>query len=221
MLTDDSLRQGWIVDPFAITRYDRTDAELQALLVFCMCVANKTAAVMAPKVNLFLEGRGTLTPFQWVARLMDEGRLRSEMERARLGNYGLRERGFRHMLSPDAPDLRTASPDELERVPGIGPKTSRFFVVHSREGARHAVVDTHMLKFLRHAGHEGVPEGNSPPKKDYPRMEQLVLGHVDRIGLSAADFDLRVWTWYEAGNRSAPPSTLFAPPAGAVAAITA
>lgn len=214
MVPDQSIRSGWIVDPFAITRYDRSDADLQALLVFCCCVANKTAAVMAPKVNSFLSGRGDLSPFQWIALLIETGRLHPAMEEAKLGNYALREKGFRYLLSDAGPCLRTASAEDLERVPGIGPKTARFFIVHSREGARHAVIDTHMLKFLRDAGHDAIPDGSSPPNKDYARMEQLVLDHVEQSGLSTADFDLRVWTWYAGGNRGAPPSQLLARSSG-------
>lgn len=37
--------EGWVVDPFAITRFDRDRAELEALFLFCVAVGGKKATV--------------------------------------------------------------------------------------------------------------------------------------------------------------------------------
>src|SRR3954471_15532963 len=43
-----------LVDPHELTKYDRTDAELQALLMFSIAVAGKTAVVIADKLDRFI-----------------------------------------------------------------------------------------------------------------------------------------------------------------------
>ncbi len=80
-------------------------------------------------------------------------------------------------------------------------------VVYSREGARVAVVDTHVLKLLRGLGVPHVPD-SVPSGKAYARLERVMLDLSDASGMTVADFDLKVWSWYADGNRDVPP---FAP----------
>lgn len=194
-----------LVDPYAITDYDRSDEALEAFFMFCCAVAGKKAAMIAPKVHRFVEGyEGGGTPFQKVRRMNGEASLDANLRRVSIGKYGLLSRAYTQAVSRPEEFLRTAGIQELQEIPGVGLKTARFFIVHSRAGAEHAVIDTHMLKFLRDSGEPDVPSGNSPPAAAYLRLEKAVLVHAAQRGMTPADFDLVVWRWYEAGNRGMP-----------------
>jgi hypothetical protein len=41
------------VDPYNITKYNRTEAELECFLLFCIVVAGKTAYIQARKLDEF------------------------------------------------------------------------------------------------------------------------------------------------------------------------
>jgi thermostable 8-oxoguanine DNA glycosylase len=91
-------------------------------------------------------------------------------------------------------DLKKCSVEDLESVHGIGPKTARCFIIHSRKNARHAGLDTHILKFLREKGHE-VPKA-TPTGKKYRELEGVFLDYADKSGKSVAEFDLDIWRHY-------------------------
>ena len=189
------------VDPFAITDFSRTDSQLEAMFVFCCCVAGKRATMISRMVDDFLGGCGYAgSPFERIRTMVRESTLTDNLRRARIGKYGLLARLFSLATAPGALDLRKAAPADLEAFPGIGPKTARFFILHSRAGAHVAVIDTHMLKYLRAIGVERVPDA-IPRGKEYLRLEAVILAEADRLGLSAADFDLQVWSWYASGKQ--------------------
>jgi len=91
--------------------------------------------------------------------------------------------------------LRTCSIDELESIFGIGRKTSRCFVMHSRRNAQCAGLDTHILKFLRSKGHD-VPKSTPGSKKKYLEIENLFLKYAKKSNKTIAKFDLDIWKKY-------------------------
>jgi hypothetical protein len=194
-----------MIDPFAITDFDRDDPALEELFLFCCSVAGKKATMIAAMVDDLLANCGFGGgPFDRVRGMLAAGTLGAELRRARLGKYGVLERCFAAAVGPGGPDIRTAPPAELERLPGIGPKTSRFFILHSRRGAGVAVIDTHVLKYLRDTGVARVPD-KAPTGPRYAALERIVLADVAASGMAAADFDLAVWSWYASGGKGAPP----------------
>mgnify|MGYP002622262244 CR=1 FL=1 len=202
-----------MVDPYDVTDFARSRGGLEEYWLFCLAVAGKKATMIASKVDEFLGGASAdETPFSYVRRLVSEGTLAERLADVRMGKYALLERAYSASVSPGAPDIATASAEELEGIPGVGPKTARFFIVHSRKGARVAVIDTHVLKFLRDRGHR-VPPG-FPGRRDYARLERIMLSEVDASGLDPAEFDLAVWSHYASGGKtplpSSPPSLLAA-----------
>jgi hypothetical protein len=193
----------WVVDPYAITDYGRDDAALELMAVFCACVAGKKATMISGMVAELLGGCGREgTAFERIRSMVADGSLDSNLRRSRVGKYGLLTRGLGD-LATSGVDLRTCGPDDLELFRGIGMKTSRFFILHSRPGARVAVIDTHVLKYLRAIGTERVP-GTIPTGKDYLRLEQVILGEADRLGMTVAEFDLKVWKWFADRNVGVP-----------------
>ena len=112
-----------------------------------------------------------------------------------LGQYQRLTQAFKDALQLE--DLRNIGLDDLEGCHGIGPKTSRFFLSCFRPGLQVAILDTHVLKFLKANGVERVPK-STPSGSNYLRLEQEFLKLVPKP-FTPAEFDLIIW------NRYAPP----------------
>lgn len=187
-----------LIDPFKITNYDRDDVELQSFWLFCLAVAGKKATMIAGKVDEFLKPaieRGE-TPFEYIHHLTKvSGLLDAELRYVKMGKYGLLSKGYTESALLGSQWLRKASANDLLGITGAGFKTSRFFTLHSRRNEKVAVIDTHMLKYLKHIGAPNVPDG-IPVGADYLRLEKLLLAEAAKKKLSMADFDLKIWSHY-------------------------
>lgn len=128
-------------------------------------------------------------------RLENEGRLTSVLREVRVGNYRKMHIALLTLFELKL-DLATCTADELERVPGIGPKTARFFLLWSRPTIRHAALDVHILKWLRKLGHENVPVQTPQDRKVYKRLEDTFLAEADKRGIEPARLDKQVWLSY-------------------------
>jgi hypothetical protein len=184
------------VDPNEVIRFDRTTGELQVFWLFCGCVAGKTASTQARLLAGFLGSLpGAGTPFERVRLAAMRGELLGLIQASRLGQYN---RLTRYMIESLNLDLRNCSVEDLERIPGCGPKTARMFLMFSRPNQRFAALDTHVLKHLRANGIQA-PMMTPPAGKTYRRLEAEFLKLADASGMSVADYDLSVWKFYS-GN---------------------
>lgn len=192
-------------------KYDRSDAGLQAWILFCVMVAGKGAAQTKAALTRFLS-ETTTTPFAHIQELESQkpDSLINAVMGARAGQYSKLTKSFRSLAAHGTNWLRTCSVAELESIHGIGMKTSRFFVLSTRVNARHAALDTHLLKELRTAEakpflqvyglHETVIPMATPPKGLYLKLEQVVLDMADAKGITPAAFDYEVWYKYYKGS---------------------
>lgn len=194
-----------MIDPKSVTKFDRTNSELQEFWLFACCVAGKTAATQARLLENFLISLPApdCTPFdriQW-AYLETAGKpecgLLQRIQQSRLGQYNRLYNCFRQSTKLD---LRMCGIADLEAIVGVGPKTSRFFLMHSRPNQRLAALDTHILKHLRQTGHV-VPTATPSNPKVYSQLEAAFLALADEAGETPADYDLRIWNSYTKGNR--------------------
>lgn len=163
---------------------------LQATLVFAIFVAGKSEIFARGVAGRFLESHRS--PFETIRGLAAvDGALEAALRRARSGSYTRLA-----LCLPRAAELdpETCTIEELEAVHGIGPKTARAFVLWTRPGTRCAVLDTHILKWLRALGH-AAPK-STPTGKRYRELEQAVLREADRRGMTPADLDAQVWASY-------------------------
>jgi thermostable 8-oxoguanine DNA glycosylase len=189
-----------MIDPTKITNYNRTEAELEEFLLFCIMVAGKNAKQTAKKLDEFLFGTlGIISPFNWVLSMVDIGKvsknfpLECAMKRHKLGQYKRLEKAFTGILQFKN-RLKEVSVEELESISGIGSKTSRFFVLHSRPNQQLAVLDTHILKWMYSQGYD-VPK-STPPKGRYALIEKQFLTECDKAGKTPAELDLEIWKSY-------------------------
>lgn len=179
-----------MVDPTDVTKFDRNDHDLQEFWLFCLSVAGKSAATQVRNLDAFLRAAPGTTPFDKISRLIAAGRLREALVDARMGQYRRLVRSLTESLSLD---LRTCTVADLEAIHGVGPKTARMLVMHSRPGQRVAALDTHLLKFLRANGHPDAPKGTPASPKVYRRYEEAFLALADASGMGIAEFDLEIW----------------------------
>ena len=205
-----------MIDPNNVTNPARTAAELEEFLLFCVVVAGKNADQQARKLDRFLGGR---RPFAFIRAIDRGGTLGVRLREVRLGKYSLLARSFRELARSGA-DLRTVAWEELTRFPGIGIKTAKFFVLHSRPDEMHGVLDTHVLGWMRdHWAPAGprplaVPRHSPQDPRTYRFWETVYFGMVSARrhradGGRAVDwarFDLDLWRERRGATAPAPPA---------------
>lgn len=189
-----------MINPYCITNFNRNISELQELLLFCILVAGKTAHIQAKKLEEFLsESKLTvnifdnITPFDLLAKLHERDELMEKIKKAKLGQYNKIYNAFVYLIQNKI-DLNNCTTEELEKIPGVGLKTSRFFILHSRKVNNIAVLDVHILKFLGTLGFN-VPK-STPNKKNYYFLEQKFLEYCQSHNLQPAEADLEIWKSY-------------------------
>lgn len=183
-----------MIDPVRITDYNRTEEQLEELLLFCIAVAGKNATRTAVQLDSLLNwGKACWpgTPFSVVKSIEARDSLAGIMKDFGFGCYNLKSKGFL-MAAESGLNLSECSVDELENLYGVGMKTARFFVLHTRKNARVACLDTHVLKWLSYYTGYQVPT-HTPSRKKYLELERVFLKIADVMNISPADLDLKIW----------------------------
>jgi hypothetical protein len=191
-----------MIDPNNVTNAARTAAELEEFLLFCVVVAGKNADQQSAKLERFLGGR---KPFAFIRASHREGKLEERLREVRLGKYTLLGRSFRE-LSHSGADLGASTWEELTAFPGIGIKTAKFFILHSRPREMHGVLDTHVLSWMGEHWTGGGRNGLSVPRHSpqdprlYRFWETVYFGMVSarhhggaHVHVDWARFDLDLW----------------------------
>lgn len=195
-----------LVDPVHFTDYNRDEPALQAAALFTVLVAGKQALPTANSLHKLLRSsqRQLNTKARYPFRLLEPfsiSQLREEIRSVGIGCYNHKAISVHELVHSDL-DLRKCTVEDLEAIYGIGPKTARFFLLHTRPNQQIAVLDTHILRHLRDLGHMSVPTSTPGSSKRYREIEQLALRAARRVGMSPADWDLHVWNVYRRGGRN-------------------
>jgi hypothetical protein len=198
------------VNVFDLPNYELDQPQLEWLWLFSLVVAGKNAEFANKKLNAYLydsarlflpfEKGSKVTPLRIVNEDMQEGSLKMRLMHAKTGNYAKLDRAFSYSAIYLRGRLGEVGIKDLELCPGCGPKTSRFFYMMTREGARHAALDTHVLKFLRDVGHENVPKTTPAAGPTYERLERAFLAECTARRREPAEFDMEVWKFYREGH---------------------
>jgi thermostable 8-oxoguanine DNA glycosylase len=193
-----------MIDPYKITNYNRNQYELEEFLLFCIVVAGKTAYIQAQKLNDFLVSVNTrlmmpenINPFQSLKSAEQHGILFEEIKKAKLGQYKKIYSGFKFITQIDY-NLSKMTPQILEKIPGIGMKSSRFFLLHSDTFYKDkiAILDTHILKFIKENIDDKAPKSTPVIPITYIFWEDMFLSWCRKNNKNVADFDLEVWKSY-------------------------
>jgi thermostable 8-oxoguanine DNA glycosylase len=178
-----------MINPTQITNFERTDRELQLFWIFCILVAGKNSDVAARKVGSLFKNLGDQTPFEYLNE--NKHAIHNLLVANRVGQYNRIESALTQSLELD---LRSATLEDLMKIKGVGPKTARFFLLHSRHDCEHVILDVHILRYLRTRWQMDVPI-NTPPPVEYNRIEKLAANLIksDFPNLSMAEADLLIW----------------------------
>lgn len=168
--------------------------ELEEKLMYSVVVAGKSAKFAEQAMTRFwrLTDYFHGGPFDRVRQLRERGDLMTTLQKAKVGNYKKTHRAFDQMAF-HRPDLETCTPQQLEIIHGIGPKTSRFFIIWTRPESRYAALDVHVLRWMRSIGHE-VPRSTPQSAKRYAHVERLFLDEADRRGMTPRELDAKIWS---------------------------
>jgi len=193
-----------MINPYQITNYQRSTAELEEFLLFCIVVAGKTAYIQARKLDEFLTSVNkrlmmpeNINPFQSLKSAEQHGILFEEIKKAKLGQYKKIYSGFKFITQTDY-NLSKMTPQILEKIPGVGMKSSRFFLLHSDTFYKDkiAILDTHILKFIKENIDERAPKSTPVIPLTYRFWEDMFLSWCRENNKNVADFDLEVWKSY-------------------------
>ena len=172
------------------TDYNRSADQLQSFWLFAILVAGKNANVQAQKLADFLQPGAIeeYDPFTFIKALDYLDALEDEVREHKLGQYSRIVPAFLQSLELD---LEKCDVHDLEKVYGVGPKTARFFLLHSREGEELAVLDTHILKWMDSLGLD-VPR-TTPTGDKYLQLEEFFLEEAISRRMTPAELDLHIW----------------------------
>ena len=195
------MRTKKMINPYQITNYNHRSSELEEFLLFCIVVAGKTAYIQAQKLEDFLVSVNkrlmmpeNINPFQTLKSAEQHGILMEEILKAKLGQYKKIYSGFKYICSNQY-DLNKMTPELLEKIPGVGMKTSRFFLLHSDSfySNKIAILDTHILKFIKENIDDKAPKSTPTIRVTYKYWEDRFLFWCEQNNKNVADFDLEVW----------------------------
>ena len=187
-----------MINPAEVTNYNRTQSELEEFILFCINVAGKKSAIEAPKLEVFIERAKNITkestPFNCIRKLIKLGRLNEIMHWAKLSPYAQRYNSY--VAVAKIKDLQTVTLNRLLQVPGIGLKTARFFLSHSREDFDEPMLDTHILRFLRDQGYSDAPKSTPTNEGTYHYFANIFKNIARQLGKTVTDLDLEIWKQY-------------------------
>ena len=183
------------IDPKNITNFNRKTDELQAFWLFCMFVAGKNSdwASKCRKKLLDTADKGTDGGIFNYFKSIGEVGVHNMLVANRVGQYTRLTKGIMQSLDLD---LRCCSLEELLNIHGVGNKTARFFLLHTRNNCDYAVLDTHILTWMRDHGVENAPKSTPTNLKVYAELENRyrILSRLHYPHLSNAQIDLLIWT---------------------------
>ena len=122
------------------------------------------------------------------------GRLEEIMHWAKLSPY--KQRYNSYVDAVKLGDLQKVTLNRLLQVPGIGLKTARFFLSHSREDFDEPMLDTHILQFLRDNGYRNAPKSTPSNLGIYNYYANIFKMFARVSGKSVTDLDLEIWKQY-------------------------
>jgi len=174
--------------------------ELEARLLYSVVVAGKNAKFANAVTRRWLAGniQDGETPFDAIRRLVLEDSLEESFREARTGNYGKVTAAAKGMADSEL-DLTTCAPQDLEQIKGIGPKTSRFFLMWTRPGECYAALDVHILRWLQKQGYDA-PKNTPQSKTRYAELEKAFIEEAEKRGKTPRELDLEIWI---AGSKDA------------------
>lgn len=167
--------------------------ELEWRLLYSVIVAGKSATFAENVMSRLYDNGCGDSPFDVIRELIQDNALEEKLKTIRSGNYKKISKCFRELTNAHMINLRRCTPQQLEAIHGIGPKTSRFFIMWTRPEteSRFAALDTHVLKWINYLGY-AAPK-STPSGQKYADLELIFLSECDKRGMTARAVDSMIW----------------------------
>ena len=179
------------IDPDNVTNFDLTEGQLQLNILFWICAAGKnghtSSRCLCNLLNKFSIQNNETNPFDIILKIKD---LPKELKNHGIGCYNNKSRTINELINKKI-NLKECSIEDLESIWGMGSKTVRCFLIHTRKNQRLAGLDRHVLRFLQETGYN-VPK-NSPNKKQYRELEKIFIKIADELNKTPSELDLEIW----------------------------
>lgn len=179
-----------MIDPTTLIKPSSPTKEKQIFLLFCIFVAGRNSDIASDKLAKFLSNcKENQLPFDYIKENLVD--LHNILVANKVGQYNRIEAAIKSAIHLD---IETCSLGDLLDVYGIGMKTAKFFLLYSR-GEKHAVLDVHILKWMRQY-YSDAPK-NTPPPDQYRKWEGRFFNLIesefgDNIDLTK--IDLLIWS---------------------------
>jgi thermostable 8-oxoguanine DNA glycosylase len=171
--------------------------DLQYKILYCIIVAGKSAKFSNDVLKkIFSKKPISIEPFEYISRLISENKLDALLKYSKSGNYKKLNAAIPEIIKLD---LVKCTIEDLEKIKGIGPKTARFFILWTRPNYKCAVLDTHVLKWLKLIGHN-VPK-STPTKYKYNKIEKIFIEECDKRDISPHLLDKLIWEYYSKSGK--------------------
>ena len=168
--------------------------EKEYFLIFSIIVAGRNAKMALEKAWRLLEFTwGEETPFDLIKHYIDHNTLTQKLKSLKIGQYTRIEKALKDIINLN---VETCTLDDLLACHGVGNKTARFFLLNTRRDAEYAVLDTHVLKWLRSIFGNWMSVPKSTPTSgsryalwEYKAIQAMKKEYPERT-LAQADFEI-------------------------------
>jgi hypothetical protein len=192
-------QEQYVIEIDRLTDFNRTDAQLEELFVFAVVSGGRPTRTVSRQLEELLallarEHDKGLAPFA-LLNMNTESFIGGAIKQVGVGCYGQKAQAVAQAAGRWAAgllDLRACSVEQLETIKWVGARTCRFFILHTRPGARVAIIDDHVLKHLRERGVPDVTVAPPGKGKHYARLEEAFLKLADEEGVSPVEYEMLV-----------------------------
>ena len=168
--------------------------EKEYFLIFSIIVAGRNAKMAVEKTWRLLEFTwGEETPFDLIKHYIDHNTLTQKLKSLKIGQYTRIEKALKDIINLN---VETCSLEDLLACHGVGNKTARFFLLNTRKNAEYAVLDTHVLKWLKSLFGNWMSVPKSTPTSgsryalwEYKAIQAMKKEYPERT-LAQADFEI-------------------------------
>lgn len=187
---------------------NKTPDTLMGFLMFGIAVAGKNSRTTSNKIKDLVDSSSSNTgsPVKAVQNMyaseqLFPGVIEQALRIQKTGKYKVLTKAYSYLGSRPF-DLATISLDELLSIPGVGPKTARYFLMYGQESTKHAALDTHILKFLREFLGINAPKQTPGNPKLYAELENSFVTQAEQLKLTPKELDNLVWQYYSRDNKT-------------------
>lgn len=201
---------GTVDNPFL---YEASKYQLEKFLLTNVFVAGKNATVQQQKLDQFIDcvkrdlgsySVDTMGPISAIYAGVSTEQLKDTvmewLKEVKAGQYNRISvciESLANTVGRGYIDLKSTTRKTLVGVKGIGLKTASMFMLYTHKGWGGAVLDTHILKYLRdELKMENVPDSTPTTAQAYYLLERAFLDHAQATQKKVADLDFEIWSKY-------------------------